>query len=259
MTPPAPTGAPPLLVVDGLVKAFGGVRAVDGVSFVLRAGESAALIGPNGAGKSTLFSLIACQRRPDAGTVRMEGRLLTGRPAHALAGYGIGRTFQIARAFSSLGVFEAARTAARVGLPRAEADRRAGDLIARLGLTGLADATVATLSYGDIKRLELAIALAGRCRLLLMDEPAAGMAPAERRALMDLVGALAAEEGVTVLFTEHDMDVVFGHARRVMVLHHGRLIADGSPERIRADSRVRSVYLGESAGTGNPLDPDQPT
>jgi ABC-type branched-subunit amino acid transport system ATPase component len=156
----------------------------------------------------------------------------------------VGRTFQIARVFFSMTVADCVRVAAEALAPRAAARERATRLLDRLSLSALAETPAQALSYGDIKRLELAMALAGAPRLLLMDEPAAGMAVAERGSMMDLVAALAVEEGVTILFTEHDMDLVFGHADRVLVLDHGRLIADGSPDAVRADDHVRRVYLG---------------
>jgi ABC-type branched-subunit amino acid transport system ATPase component len=234
----------PLLEVMGLRKAFGGVAAVDGLSFALEAGGKTALIGPNGAGKSTLFSLLGGQRQPDRGRVLLDGRPITGLPPRRLARLGVGRTFQIARVFFSMTVADCVRVAAEALAPRAAARERATRLLDRLSLSALAETPAQALSYGDIKRLELAMALAGAPRLLLMDEPAAGMAVAERGSMMDLVAALAVEEGVTILFTEHDMDLVFGHADRVLVLDHGRLIADGSPDAVRADDHVRRVYLG---------------
>ncbi|MCF8479894.1 MAG: ABC transporter ATP-binding protein [Rhodospirillum sp.] len=235
---------PPLLQVESLRVSFGGVTAVDDLSFTLETGTRTALIGPNGAGKSTLFSLIGGQRRPDGGRVILDGRPVTGLAPHRLAHLGVGRTFQIARVFSSMTVADCIRVPARAAMGRSEAETRAARLLVRLSLDAVADSPAHALSYGDIKRLELAMALAGAPRLLLMDEPTAGMAAAERLAMMDLVARVADGEGVTILFTEHDMDVVFGHADRVLVLDHGRLLAEGTPEAIRSDARVRAVYLG---------------
>lgn len=247
---------PRLLEVEGVEKRFGGVRAVDGVSFSLAAGELTALIGPNGAGKSTLFAVIAGQHRPDAGAVRFDGRAITGLHPAAHAHRGIGRTFQTAQGFASMTVRE------NVQLALAARDRAVFDavqplwsraavaadaLLARVGLAAQAQRAADDLAYGDVKRLELAIALAARPKLLLMDEPTAGMAAAERFALMDLVRAIAAETGLTVLFTEHSMEVVFGYARRVLVMSRGRLIAEGAPEEVRAHPAAQAAYFGEAA------------
>lgn len=245
-----------LLRVAKLHKRFGGVHAVDGVSFDLRAGEFTALIGPNGAGKSTLFGVIAGQHRPDAGQVTFEDRDLAHKHAARLAHLGIGRTFQTAQAFASMTVRENVQLAlaARAGaLARpwtplwkrgvAEADA----LLGRVGLGAQAGQPAAALAYGDLKRLELAIALAGRPRLLLMDEPTAGMATAERFALMDLVRDLVrtnAADGLTVLFTEHSMEVVFGYAQRVLVMSGGRLVADGAPDDVRRSPAAQAAYFG---------------
>jgi len=241
------------LLASDLRKCFGGIEAVAGVSFALAAGEMLALIGPNGAGKSTCFNMLHGQLRPDAGQVRLHGHDITGLAPRALCALGIGRTFQITAAFASMSVRENVQTAllahrgqvwrfwqAADGQCVAEAEA----LLARVGLRGQAERPAGVLAYGDLKRLELAIALAAAPRVLLMDEPTAGMAPAERGALMELVRSIAARQGVAVLFTEHDMDVVFGVADRVLVLDRGRLIAEGAPAAVRADPLVRRVYLG---------------
>ncbi|CAG0995812.1 Lipopolysaccharide export system ATP-binding protein LptB [Burkholderiales bacterium] len=246
------------LSVDGLEKAFGGVRAVDGVTFDVASGELVALIGPNGAGKSTCFNLINGQLAPDAGRVTLGGEDVTGRPARALARLGVGRTFQVAATFASMTVREnvalalashagAATSLLAAGLARFDA--AADALLDRVGARELAGRHGATLAYGDVKRVEIALALANAPRLLLMDEPTAGMAPRERGTLMQVAADLARRDAIAVLFTEHDMDVVFGHADRVIVLDRGRIIAQGSPDAIRADPRVREAYLGtDSAG-----------
>ncbi len=244
-----------ILVVENLQKSFGGVRAVDGVTFALDDGEVAALIGPNGAGKSTLFNVIDGQLAADAGHVRYLGRSLDTLSTAARTRLGIGRTFQVAQAFASMTALqnaqvalEAARTPLAVGaaLWRRHVDA-AHALLAQVGLAERAQVAAATLAYGDLKRLEFALALATGPRLLLMDEPTAGMAPGERTALMRLVVELAAARRMAVLFTEHSMDVVFGFAQRVLVLSAGRLVADGAPEAVRADPEVRRVYLGDAA------------
>ncbi|MFN9390135.1 MAG: ABC transporter ATP-binding protein [Betaproteobacteria bacterium] len=245
-----------LLEAEQLRKRFGGVAAVDGVSFAVAAGERVALIGPTGAGKSTCFNLVGGQLAPDEGHVRLHGHEVTGTPPRGLFRLGVGRTFQVAAAFASMSVVENVQLAllSRAGrafgaLARAvtafRAEARA--LLLRTGLDALADRPCGQLAYGDVKRLDLALALANQPRLLLMDEPTAGMAPAERHALMALVSAIARESGLAVLFTEHDMDVVFGHADRILVLDRGRLIAAGDAATVRADPEVKRLYLGEAA------------
>ena len=245
------------LEVRGLGKRFGGVRAVDAVDFSLGAGEMLALIGPNGAGKSTCFNMLTGQCRPDAGTIRLFGRDITGLPQRRIWRLGVGRTFQITATFPSMTVIENVQVALlshhrRLGAPWPCADRLyvapARDLLALVGMADLAGRACGLLAYGDLKRLELAVALANAPRVLLMDEPTAGMAPGERAAVMDLTARIVAERGLSVLFTEHDMDVVFGHADRVLVLDRGRLVAEGPPATVRADARVRAVYLGEGPG-----------
>lgn len=249
---PAP-GATPLLEVRELAKAFGGVRALAGVSFALAAGEMLAMIGPNGAGKSTCFNLLNGQLRPDAGHVSLDGRNITAWSPRRMAHAGVGRTFQVAATWSSLTVRENVQLAllahrrqlarwwpVAAGLHREPAQA----LLERVGLGAAGDRPCAALAYGDLKALELALALAGDPRLLLMDEPTAGMSPGERGALMRLVRGLSRERGIAVLFTEHSMDVVFEHADRILVLAEGRLIAEGPPAAIRADPRVAEVYLG---------------
>jgi branched-chain amino acid transport system ATP-binding protein len=248
-----------LLEAEGLRKRFGGVAAVDGVGFTVTAGERVALIGPNGAGKSTCFNLVGGQLAPDEGRVRLDGREVTGTPPRGLFRLGVGRTFQVAAAFASMSVIENVQLAllSRAGrafgaLSSAAAALRdeALGLLARTGLESLAQRPCGQLAYGDVKRLDLAMALANAPRLLLMDEPTAGMAPAERHALMDLVSGIARGSGLAVLFTEHDMDVVFGHADRILVLDRGRLIAAGDPDSVRGDPEVKRLYLGEAAEEG---------
>lgn len=247
---------PPILEVTGIRKAFGGVVALEEVSFAVRAGEMVALIGPNGAGKSTCFNVVNGQLRPDRGSVALQGRTIAGLPPRRICRLGVGRTFQVAATFASMTVAENVQMAllsARRRLlslwPRATALYRdeARDLLERLGVAELADQPCGQLAYGDVKRIELAIALANDPVLLLMDEPTAGMAPGERAALMALTETISRERRIAVLFTEHDMDVVFGHADRVLVLDRGHLIAEGSAETVRADPRVKEVYLGPDA------------
>lgn len=250
------TGA--LLQVSGLSKAFGGVKALDAVSFDLASGELLALIGPNGAGKSTGFNCINGQLRPDAGTVRLAGRDMTGCLPREIWRLGVGRTFQIAATWSSMTVAENLQLAILSHQGRLRhwwgratdmARQPALELLESVGLAGMADVPCATLAYGDIKRVELAMALSNQPRLLLMDEPTAGMAPRERNDLVALVKRLVRERNIGVLFTEHSMDVVFAHADRIIVLARGQLIAAGSPDEVRADERVREAYFGTGVGT----------
>jgi branched-chain amino acid transport system ATP-binding protein len=244
----------PVLEASGLRKTFGGIRALDGVGLSLAPGELRALIGPNGAGKTTLFNLLTGHVVPDAGTVRFRGERFDGEAPHRVWRRGIARTFQIPAVFPNLSVLEnvqvaclswRGRTLSLIGracvLWRAEAER----LLERVGLLGQAGRRAGVLAYGDLKKLELGIALANDPEVLLLDEPTAGMAPAERRALMALVTAIVRERGLTLLFTEHDMDVVFAAAERITVLHQGRVVADGTPAAVRADAEVQRVYLGE--------------
>ncbi len=241
------------LAVSSLCKSFGAVRAVDGVSFSVSAGEFLALIGPNGAGKTTCFNTINGQLSPDAGTIRFDGSDIAGLPPRDICRRGIARTFQIAATFGSMTVVENVQMAliahARetYGLWRAARSyhrTRARELLRQVGMHEAADRPCRELAYGDVKRVELAIALASDPRLLLMDEPTAGMAPRERNALIALVKTLVVERGVSVLFTEHSMDVVFAFADRIVVMARGRLIADGDAKTIRDDPTVRQVYFG---------------
>ena len=243
------------LEVKGISKSYGGVHAVRDVSFSVEHGEMVALIGPNGAGKTTCFNLLNGQLAPDAGDIRVNDRSVAGLAPHLVWRLGVGRTFQLTQTFGSMSVRENVQVAlfshrrqlrqfwklsSKLFLKEAEA------LLERVGMREQAERTCATLSYGDLKRVELAIALAAGPHVLLMDEPTAGMAPEERGELMQLAASLARTERTAVLFTEHDMDVVFGHAGRVLVLHQGEIIASGAPEAVRADPKVREVYLGDA-------------
>ncbi|CAN5465534.1 ABC transporter ATP-binding protein [soil metagenome] len=243
----------PLLEVRGLSKAFGGLRAVSGVSFDLAAGEMLAMIGPNGAGKSTCFNMVNGQLAPDAGSVKLAGTELVGQKPKAIWRLGVGRTFQIAETFASLTVLENVQLALlshahRVfRFWRSAREQFRDEALALLGNVGMApqaERAMSVLAYGDVKRVELAIALANQPRLLLMDEPTAGMAPRERNELMALTRRLAIEQQIGVLFTEHSMDVVFAHADRMIVLARGELIASGAPAAVRDDPKVRQVYFG---------------
>ncbi len=245
-----------LLEVRNLVVRYGAYTAVDGVSFGVDAGEIVAIIGPNGAGKTTCFNAINGQLRPASGNVLLGGREVGGSAPEQLFRLGVGRTFQVTATVPSMTVRENVQMAlaSRRGrawsawrplrdLFRAEADA----LLAAVGMERLAESPCGVLAYGDLKRLELAIALANEPRILLMDEPTAGMAPGERHALMALAASLAKSRNVGILFTEHDTDIVFGHAARVVVMNRGRCIAAGTPLDVRADPEVRALYLGEPA------------
>jgi branched-chain amino acid transport system ATP-binding protein len=242
-----------ILAVERLGKSYRGFEAVKDVSFAVAAGEMLALIGPNGAGKSTCFNMINGQLAPTRGTIHIFGRSTAGLTSGEIGRLGVGRTFQVAATFASMTVAENVQMALLARRPdfwttiRWAARAHAGAARRLLELVGMADQAerpCGELAYGDLKRLELAIALANDPKLLLMDEPAAGMAPKERHALMNLTAQIARERGIGVLFTEHDMDVVFAHADRVLVLDRGLLIAEGSPAAVRANPQVRAVYLG---------------
>jgi branched-chain amino acid transport system ATP-binding protein len=241
------------LAIRSLSKAFGGVRAVNEVSFDVKHGEFLALIGPNGAGKSTCFNMINGQLPADSGEIWFEGSKLNGRKPREIWRLGVGRTFQVAATFGSMTVVENVQMALishahqvyRLWRPAASLHRdRALELLDQVGMLAQADRASRELAYGDVKRVELAIALANDPRLLLMDEPTAGMAPRERNDLIALVKRLVIERGISVLFTEHSMDVVFAFADRIIVLARGRVIADGDATSIRNDAQVREVYFG---------------
>jgi branched-chain amino acid transport system ATP-binding protein len=242
-----------VLSVRNLSKAFGGVRALDDVSFNLGAGEFLALIGPNGAGKSTCFNIINGQLTPDTGEVRFCDRDIAGLASREIWRLGVGRTFQIAATFGSMTVAENVQLALvshhgeifRFGaaLRNRWADH-ALELLKRVGMADTANRPCKELAYGDVKRVELAVALANEPRLLLMDEPTAGMAPRERNDLIALVKRLVLEKNISVLFTEHSMDVVFAYADRIIVLARGALIAEGDGAAIRDNAQVQQVYLG---------------
>jgi len=242
-----------VLAVRSLSKAFGGVRAVNEVSFVVERGEFLAMIGPNGAGKSTCFNTINGQLAPDSGEILFEGNDIAGLEPRAIWRLGVGRTFQVAATFGSMTVAEnvqmtlISHARETYGLWRRVAEmhrERALELLEQVGMKDAADRPSRELAYGDVKRIELAIALANEPRLLLMDEPTAGMGARERHGLIELVKRLVVERGISVLFTEHSMDVVFAYADRIIVLARGRLIADGNAASIRDHPQVREVYFG---------------
>lgn len=245
-----------ILEARNLSKAFGGIQAVDDFGFDLRRGEFLALIGPNGAGKTTCFNMLNGYLKPDRGSVKLRGKELVGIRPRKIWRMGVGRTFQITETFLSMTVLE------NVQMALISYHRRCFDLFSRatrlyrdraeqlLELVSMqehASRACSELAYGDLKRLELAIALAHDPVLLLMDEPTAGMAPSERVALMALTAEIVARQQVSVVFTEHDMDVVFAHAHRILVLNRGELIAEGTGSEIRENPMVQEVYLGGGA------------
>jgi branched-chain amino acid transport system ATP-binding protein len=251
-----------VLALRQLSKAFGGVRAVNDVDFAVQSGEFLALIGPNGAGKSTCFNMINGQLAPDSGEILLDGKNIARLTPRAIWRLGVGRTFQVAATFGSMTVVENVQMALishagetyKLWRPAAKMYRaRALDLLGQVGMQDAADRPSRELAYGDVKRVELAIALANDPRLLLMDEPTAGMGARERHGLIELVKRLVTERGVSVLFTEHSMDVVFAYADRIIVLARGRVIADGDADAIRDNAKVREVYFGTGktfAGAG---------
>ncbi len=247
----------PLLEATGLSRRYGGVAAVDGIDLAIAEGEFRAIIGSNGAGKTTLFNLLTGAVRPSAGRIRYGGQDITRLAPHRRARLGIGRTFQINNVFGSETVAENVRIALIARHRRqwdllSPANRLFDDevdeVLARVGLVDERARSAGALSYGDRRRLEIALALAARPKLLFLDEPTCGMSLSDRLPLIDLIRRLVAEAGLTAVIIEHDMDIVFSVAERVLVMHRGRLIADGTPAAIAADDTVRRVYLGETPG-----------
>lgn len=242
-----------ILRVENLKKSYNGFLAVGGVSFSVAKGELKALIGPNGAGKSTCFNMLMGQLKPTEGQVFLDGENITGRKPRDIWRKGVGRTFQITGTYQSMTVVENVQMALMSHhrrtfsiAPRAWKMYRdeAMALLETVAMVNQADRPCSILAYGDLKRLELAIALCHKPRLLLMDEPTAGMAPSARIELMQLTADIVRDQGVSVLFTEHDMDVVFAHSHHIMVLNRGELIADGNASEVRNNPRVQEVYLG---------------
>jgi branched-chain amino acid transport system ATP-binding protein len=245
-----------LLETRGLVKAFGGLRAVDGVDLVVEQGRIHAVIGPNGAGKTTLFNVITGHLRPTAGRVLFRDQDITGWPPHRVARAGLARTFQITNIFPRLTVLESVQVALAAAGGRAKdlwsrSDRafraEALALLEDVGLLELADEPARTLSHGDQRALEVALALATAPKLLILDEPTAGMSPWETERTVDLIYQVARRRGLTVILCEHDMQVVFKISDWITVMHQGRVIAEGLPDRIRQNETVIQVYLGEQA------------
>ncbi|MFK0206293.1 ABC transporter ATP-binding protein [Agrobacterium sp. NPDC090283] len=252
----------PLLEATALEKSYGRISVLKNVDLTIDRGEAHIVIGPNGAGKTTLFKVLSGELFPGSGAIRLEGQDITNVPDWQRVRMGIGRTFQSARVFSDLTPFEnmivavEARARTRGGLlqllsirPNAENRDAARVILRDFLLETVADRPTRTLSHGDKKRLELAMAVAGKPRILMLDEPTAGMAPADRHKCIELIGRLLAKGDFSLLLTEHDMEVVFGLATRITVLNYGEVIASGAPQDIRSNARVREVYLGHELAT----------
>jgi branched-chain amino acid transport system ATP-binding protein len=244
-----------MLEIRNLYKNFSGFQAIRDVSLLLEKGTRHAIIGPNGAGKTTFFNLITGHLEPSAGEILFEGRSLIGLPPHRIVKMGIARSFQRINIYPRMSVFENVQVALIArddrqlnlitpahGLNNAETD----ELLALVGLSDESNEVAGELAYGRQKQLELAISLAANPRILLLDEPTAGMSPTETAESIQLIDRISKERKLTLLFTEHDMSVVFGIADRISVLHLGEIIASGTPEEVRNNPDVRSVYLGES-------------
>ena len=246
---------PPILRADGLGMRFGGFTALKGVSVTFPAGELTAIIGPNGAGKSTFFNILSGAFAPSEGRIFFRGRDITGTPQHRFARLGIAKSFQITNVFPQLTTLENVRFAIQcmsqrfnVWAPRhryAEMSERAAGLLEMVGLDRHRDRLAMNLAHGEQRALEIALALACDPMVLLLDEPTAGMSPEETTAMMDLITRLAAER--TVILVEHKMKLVMGISSRLIVLHHGELLAEGTPEEVRANDEVRRVYLGQGS------------
>lgn len=243
-----------ILEVTGLHKHFGGIHVTRDVHFSMEEGEQSAIIGPNGAGKSTLMNLLTGYHRCDAGKVVFEGQDITNQAPHNIARKGISRAFQISSIFAKMTVAHNVRSAVHAQMRRSfsifavasrigveETDR----VLSLCGLEARRNLVAGELAQGDKKRLELAIALAGKPRLLFLDEPTAGMSIEEARSTMELVDRLNHELQLTVLFTEHDMGIVFNHARKLTLLHRGEIVVQGTPAEVRANEIAQKVYLGE--------------
>jgi branched-chain amino acid transport system ATP-binding protein len=244
------------LKINGVVKSFGGLRALQDVSFSVRQGEIRAIIGPNGAGKSTLFNVMTGLFSPDSGEVVFDGKRISGVPPHRIIRMGIGRSFQITNIFPRMTVFENVQVALfahhrnsrdPLGMARRYPSVAAEtlDVLRLVGLSEKHELSASILSHGDQKRLEIAISLASRPKLLMLDEPTAGMSRFESRETVELLRTISREQGLTLVFTEHDMDIVFGISEKIVVLQQGAVIADGTPAEIKANPDVRKAYLGE--------------
>jgi branched-chain amino acid transport system ATP-binding protein len=243
-----------ILKVEGLYKSFGGLLATNNINFEMKTGELSAIIGPNGAGKSTFFNLLTGFHAVDKGAVYFKEINITNWPPYKIARLGIARAFQVSNIYPKLTTYENVRQAILTQQKKTlnffspaskMAQKETWDLIEISGLTANAQMVAGNLSQGDKKRLEMAVALGRKPELLFLDEPTAGMSGEETQETMDLVARLNREMGLTILFTEHDMAVVFGYARHLTVLHAGAIIAEGTPEEVRANEAAQKIYLGE--------------
>ncbi|PTM42973.1 ABC transporter ATP-binding protein [Bosea sp. 124] len=246
----------PLLAVENIGRRFGGFVALEGVTAAFEPNKVTAIIGPNGAGKSTFFNVLSGVLPPSSGSIRFKGRDLTGTPQHRFAHLGISRSYQITNIFPELSVHENVRVAAQAFRSRYDiwtnraaltgVAEKADAALAAVGLTARRDETAKFLAHGQQRALEIAIALVAEPELLLLDEPTAGMGPEETKEMVGLIEKLAADR--TILLVEHKMKMILGLSDRILVLHHGKLIADGSPQHIQTDPEVRRVYLGQNDG-----------
>jgi branched-chain amino acid transport system ATP-binding protein len=243
-----------ILAVERIKKSFDGFVAINGVSFSIQRGEIRSIIGPNGAGKTTLFNLITGHLPVDEGSLTFKDLDITNRPPHQICRLGVGRSFQRTNIFPRLTVFQNIQAAVLVHRGKSLTffrpvdsffQKETEEILERVGLKEYAQTVSGSLSYGFQKQLELGIALASEPELLLLDEPTAGMSAQETHQTMELIGKITREKGLTLLFTEHDMEVVFSISQRIMVLHQGRLIAEGTPEEVRRNPEVQKVYLGK--------------
>ena len=244
-----------ILGVERVKKSFDGFVAINGVSFSIQKGEICSIIGPNGAGKTTLFNLITGHLPIDEGKLTFKDLDITNRPPHQICRLGVGRSFQRTNIFPRLTVFQNIQAAVLVHRGKSLTffrpvdsffQKETEEILERVGLKEYARTVSGSLSYGFQKQLELGIALASEPELLLLDEPTAGMSAQETHQTIELIGRITREKGLTLLFTEHDMEVVFSISERIMVLYQGRLIAEGTPHEIRRNPDVQKVYLGET-------------
>ncbi len=246
----------PILTIRNLTKRFGGNTAVSAVDLEVVARETVAIIGPNGAGKTTFYNMVSGRMAPSAGSVTFEGRDITGLPPHKISRLGMSRSFQLNNIFTEMTVRENVEVALtayhghsrrwyNVAARNRPIQREAEELLERLSLTSMASRRAGVVSYGDKRLLEIAVVLATRPRLVLLDEPTAGMTPDETRRVTGLIRSLAESDDYTFLITEHDMEVVFNLADRVLVMHRGEALVMGTPEEVKAHPEVRRAYLGE--------------
>ena len=243
-----------ILETEEITKTFGGLRAVDGVNLQIEEGELSSIIGPNGAGKTTLFNLLTGKLRADSGRITFEGQDISGLPPHKICQRGMGRSFQRINIFPRLSAFDNIQVAVLSGQKKTRnlvspvknlAREETREILESVGLGDKQEVLAGLLAHGDQKRLEIGIALANQPKLLLLDEPTAGMSPDETEKTMRFVQKLAQEQGLTLIFVEHDMSVVFGISEKIRVMHLGRIMAEGKPEEVKANDEVQRIYLGE--------------